>query len=110
MTVMLSGLAVIRIEMSLLEMGVHLMILYSTSFRTMNATLILMFPVIAAGPDLVSLIRGSFSKPCSSDLGKAQNVPSIALELVGEPAPVLFRKHVASGRSMLLSLFLLSAV
>ena len=36
MTVMLYGLAEIRMEMSLLEMGVQLMILPTTSFRTMN--------------------------------------------------------------------------
>ena len=38
MTVMLYGLAEIRMEMSLLEIGVKLMILPTTSFRTMNAT------------------------------------------------------------------------
>ena len=36
-----------------------------------------MFRIFSAVPDLVSLIRGSFSKPCPSDLGKAQDVPSI---------------------------------
>ena len=106
MTVMLSGLAVIRIEMSLLEMSAS------------DDTIFNFFPYNEGHPHIDvsshrrrtrSCLRGSFSKPCSSDLGKAQNVPSIALELVGEPAPVLFRKHVESGRSMLL-LFLLSAV
>ena len=38
MTVMLYGLTEIRMEMSLLEMGVQLIILPTTSFRTMNAT------------------------------------------------------------------------
>ena len=38
MTVMLYGLAEILMEMSLLEIGVHLMILPTTSFRAMNAT------------------------------------------------------------------------
>ena len=39
---------------------------------------ILLFRVFSAVPDLVYLIRNSFSKPCLSDLGKAQNVPPIA--------------------------------
>ena len=34
--------------------------------------------VFSAVPDLVSLIRGSFSKTCPSDLDKAQDVPLIA--------------------------------
>ena len=38
MTVMLHGLAMIQMEMSLLEMGVQLMILPTTSFRPMSAT------------------------------------------------------------------------
>ena len=39
---------------------------------------ILEFRVFSVVPDLVSRICGSFSKPCLSDLGKAQDVPSIA--------------------------------
>ena len=39
MTVMLCGLAEILMEMSLLEMGVQLMNLPTTSFRTVHATL-----------------------------------------------------------------------
>ena len=31
-----------------------------------------------------SIVRGSFSKPCPSDLGKAQDVPLIAFYLMGE--------------------------
>ena len=38
MTVISCGLTEIRMEMSLLEMGVQLMILLTTSFHTMNAT------------------------------------------------------------------------
>ena len=37
---------------------------------------ILIFRVFSAVPDLVSLIRGSFSKPCPSDLCEDQDVPS----------------------------------
>ena len=40
--------------------------------------LILLFRVCSSVPDAVSLIRGSLIKPYSSDLGKAQDVPSIA--------------------------------
>ena len=39
---------------------------------------ILEFRVFSVLPDLVSLIRGSFSKPCPSDFGKVQDVPSMA--------------------------------
>ena len=39
---------------------------------------ILAFRVFSVVPDLVSRIRGSFSKPCPSDLCKAYDVPSIA--------------------------------
>ena len=39
---------------------------------------ILVFRVFSVVPDLVSRIRGSFSKPCLSDLGKTQDVPLIA--------------------------------
>ena len=45
---------------------------------------ILVFRVFSAVPDLVSLIRGSFSKICSADLDKAQDVPSKAFYLTGE--------------------------
>ena len=45
---------------------------------------ILVFRVFSVVPDLVSRIRGSFSKLCPSDLGKAQDVLSIAFSLVGE--------------------------
>ena len=38
---------------------------------------LLAFQVFFVGPDLVSHIRDSFSKPCPSDLGKAKDVPSI---------------------------------
>ena len=79
MTVMLCGLAEIRMDMSLLEMGVQLMILPATSFRTMNwRHPILVFRVFSAVPDLASFIFGAFSKPCPSDIGKAHNVSSIA--------------------------------
>ena len=73
MTVILYGLADIRMKMSLLEMGVQLMMLPTTSFRTMNVT-----PYWCFESSLVSCIRGSFSKPCPSDLGKAHLVPQIA--------------------------------
>ena len=62
MTVMLYDLAEIGMEMSLLEMGVQLMILRPTSFRTMNVTPCWCFKSFVV-PDLVSRIRGSFSKP-----------------------------------------------
>ena len=39
---------------------------------------ILVFRAFSVVPDLVSRIRGSFSKSCPSDLGKAQDVLSIA--------------------------------
>ena len=39
---------------------------------------ILVFRVFSVVPDLVSRIRGSFSKPCPSDLGRAQDVLSTA--------------------------------
>ena len=39
---------------------------------------ILVFRVFSVVSDLGSRIRGSFSKPFPSDLGKAQDVPSIA--------------------------------
>ena len=78
MTVMLYGLAEIRMEMSLLEMGEQLIILPTTSFRTINVTPMLVFRVFSVLPNLVSHIRGSFSKPCPSDLGKAQDAPSTA--------------------------------
>ena len=78
MTVMLSCIAEIRIEMSLLEVGVQLMILPSTYnfFPYSECHPMLVFRVFSAVPGLVSLIRGSFSKLCPSDLGKAQDVPS----------------------------------
>ena len=37
-----------------------------------------MFRVFSAVTDIVSLIRGSFSKICPSDLGKAQEVPWVS--------------------------------
>ena len=77
MTVILYGLAEIRMEMSVLEMGVQLMT-YNDFFPHDDCHPILVFRVFTAVPDLVSLIRGSFSKPCPSDLGNAQDVPSIA--------------------------------
>ena len=73
MTVMLCGLAEIRMEMSVLEMGVQLMT-YNDFFPHDDCHPILMFRVFTAVPDLVSFIRGSFSKPCPSDLGKAQDI------------------------------------
>ena len=39
---------------------------------------ILVFRVFSVVPNLVSRIRGSFFKPYSSDLGKAQDVLSVA--------------------------------
>ena len=39
---------------------------------------ILVFRVFSVVPDLVSRIRGSFSRPFPSDLGKAQDVLSVA--------------------------------
>ena len=46
------------------------------------------FPYNECHPILVlrvlSVVGVSFSKPCPSDLGKAQDVPSIAFELIGE--------------------------
>ena len=76
MTVMLYGLAEIRVELSLLEMGVQLMILPTTSFHTMHP--ILVFQDFSVVPGLVSHIHDNFSKPCPSDLSKALNVPLIA--------------------------------
>ena len=73
MAVMLNGLAEIRMEMSLLEMGVQLMIL-PTFFPYNECHPTLVFRVFSAEPDLVSLIHGSFSKTCPSDLGKVQDV------------------------------------
>ena len=80
MTVMLHGLVEIRMEMSLLEMGVQLKILPTTSLRTKNATLYWCVRVFLQVPDLVSLIRGSSSKRCPSDLGKAH--PGCPIDLV----------------------------
>ena len=45
---------------------------------------ILVIRVFCAVPDPASLVRGSVSKPCPSDLGKAQGVLSTAFELIGE--------------------------
>ena len=78
MTVMLCGLTEIRMERSLLEMGTQLMILPTTSFHTMNAAL---YCCSSSSPQVQLLCLspvGSFSKPSPSDLGKAQDVPSIA--------------------------------
>ena len=77
MTVMLYSLAEIRVEMTALEMGVQVMILPTTSFGTMNASPYWCFESSPAVPVLLSLVRGSFSETCQSDLSKAQNVPSI---------------------------------
>ena len=68
------GLDEIQMEMSLLEMEVKLMIIPTISFRTMNATQYWCLKSSPAVQHLVSLIRGSFSKRCPSDLGKAQGV------------------------------------
>ena len=65
MTVMY-GLAEIRMEMSLLEIGVQLMILPTTSFCTMNVTPYWCFE------------SSPYQILCPSDLGKAQDVLSIA--------------------------------
>ena len=80
MTMVVYGLAQIQMLMSLPEMGVQLMILPTISFSTVNAIpyWTLVFQVFPAVPDLVSLSCGSFSILCPSDLGKAQDVPSIA--------------------------------
>ena len=56
MTVMLYGLAEIRMEIRLLEVVAQLMILRTTSFCTTNR-------IFSAVPDLVSLTRGSFPNP-----------------------------------------------
>ena len=77
MTVMLYDLAEIGMEMSLLEMGVQLMTTYNF-FLYNECHPLLAFQVFFVGPDLVSHIRDSFSKPCPSDLGKAKDVPSTA--------------------------------
>ena len=82
MAVTLCGLAEIRMEMNLLEMGVQLMIL-PTFFPYNECHPTLVFRVFSAEPDLVSLIRGSFSKPCPSDLSNAQDVLSTVIKLMG---------------------------
>ena len=78
MTVMLHGLAEIWMEMSLLKMGADDDTTYNF-FPYNECYSIQVFQVFSTVPDLVSLICGSFSKSCPSDLGKAQDVPSIAL-------------------------------
>ena len=45
---------------------------------------ILVFRVFSAVPGLLSLIRGSFSKPRLSDPGKARDVHQITFQLTGE--------------------------
>ena len=64
-------------EMSVLETGLQLMVLPTTAFRTIHP--ILVFRVFFAVPDLVPLIRGSFSKPCPPDLGNALDDPNSSI-------------------------------
>ena len=77
MTVMLYGLAEIRMEMSVGDGSAADDTAYNC-FPYNECYPILVFRVFSMVPDLVSCIRGSFSKPCPSDLGKAQDVPLIA--------------------------------
>ena len=77
MTVMLYGLADIRMELSLLEMGVQLMILPTTTFCTMNATSY-RFQIFSAVPHLVSLFVVVSPKPVHLTSAKLQDVQSIA--------------------------------
>ena len=70
---------------------------------------IVVFWVVSTVQDLVSLIRGSFSKPCPPDLGNALDDPNSSILTHGW-APVLFHRHVESRRFMFLLLFLLLAV
>ena len=77
MTVMLYDLAEIGMEMSLLEMGVQLMTTYNFFlYNECHPTLV--FRVFSVIPEVVSRICDSFTKPCPSDLGEAQDVLSIA--------------------------------
>ena len=73
------GLVEIRMEMCLLEMGVQLMITTYNVCPYNECRPMLVFLVVSVVPDLVSLSRGSSSKPCPADLSKAQDVPSIVL-------------------------------
>ena len=61
MTVMVCGLAEIRMEMNLLEMGVQLVILPTTCFRTTNATSYWYF---TSSPQRVILVFRVFSFFC----------------------------------------------
>ena len=72
MTVILCDLANIWIEMRLLEMGVQLMTLPENIFRTNGPHI-----GVPSLHLLVSPTRCSFSKPCTSDLSKVQDVPTI---------------------------------
>ena len=83
MTVMSCGFAEIRMEMSVGDGSAADDTAYNC-FPYNECYPILVFRVFSVVPDLVSRIRGSFSRPCPSDLGKAQDVPSIAFELIGE--------------------------
>ena len=87
MIVMLRGLAEIRMEMSLLEMGDE-------------CHPVLVFRIFSAVADLFSLI---------SDLrqGRGCLIDSVLTHVCTR---LLFHRHVETGRSMFLLLFLLSAV
>ena len=60
---MLCVLAEVRMEKSLLETGVQLMIFLTTSFRTMNATPSGCFQTFSTVQDLVPLIRSISPRP-----------------------------------------------
>ena len=47
----------------------------TTSFHTVNGIPMLVFQVFSTVSELMSLLRGSFSKSCPPDLGKSQDVP-----------------------------------
>ena len=102
MTVMSCGLAKIWMEMSLLEMGVHLMILPTTSFRTMNAT---PYWCLESSPQYYILCSSSVvvSPTLSIWPRQGQGCP-IDSVLIHKWAPVLFHRHVKSVHSMFLLL------
>ena len=81
MTVMLCGLAEIRMEMSLWSAADDTTYNF---FPYNECHPVLVFRVFCTVPDLVSLVRGSFSKPCPSDLCMAQDARSIAFQLMDE--------------------------
>lgn len=72
MTVILCGLPNIWLEMRLLEMMAQLMTLPKNIFLTNGPHI-----GVPSLHLLVSPTRCSFSKPCTSDLSKVQDVPTI---------------------------------